>query len=866
VEAATSDWDHVTVDYLWAELEPECEHLDANHRATILDALRVAYDAHDGQARRSGEPFIIHPVAVACILGGLRMDHETIVAGLLHDTVEDTDRVTFDSVETRFGAAVRRIVEGETKVSKISSKVSKSTVVDVDGSGTCDDGDDADTGGLAPITLRRRGEADGTDLANAEANAKAEVKAGDLQHMFITMTEEVRVIIVKLADRLHNMRTLKHLKPVKQRRIAKETLEVFAPLAKLLGMYKIKNELEDLAFYYFDTEAYQEIRRRFDELTGEQNDTVLEARKTLEDAFAADEYILATTERVEVRMVQKEPYSVWKKLNESEMEVASLRDIAQLRVILHLNKNANQSGAARACYHALGVVHSIWPPIPGRMKDYIATQKANGYQALHTFVMPLGSGAESSSGSGNGSLSGNGSFSASTSGNGGLDGSGGSSSGSSSSSASGNGINGAVGVPTEAGVLLNAEGNNRAVFPLELQIFTEEMHRTSECGIAADHAIMAMWQASAGEESVSAKDIARRVAWVNSIRQWQNEFLGDLTAREFVDTITGELLGKRVFVFTPQGKVINLPKGSSVVDYAYSIHSDVGNQMIGAKVNGIVVQPSHRVSNGEVVQILTYDQSSARKRMEFHIDMLKYVHTKSARHKLIKHMRKLERELGVESNADLVGGSIDDFDGLDVIDELVTAAGDPATKSAGGGGGPAAAAAARGGAAAAARGATQDDEEMELIAPNVALSLTCRDSDGLLAVVSESLSRAGFSIKSYSGHELGKGLFEMNFVLTMRRSETADSPPSEAAIRELAEQCVAQLQKADDSVMSFVMHTFGPSSSNRPVTGSVEQQMREIDRVPGVNGVAASNGNGNGTGTDGATAVTEAGEENKSRD
>ena len=384
------DWSHVTPDWLYETIEPELSsYLSEFERTEVFHAVQLAYDAHDGQRRKSGEPFITHPVAVAGILAEQKMDHETVIAGLLHDTVEDTDRVTFESIEARFGRAVRRIVEGETKVSKVSSSVSKKTQESGGGEG-------ADPASERNPGISRKNEA-----------SKNDVQADDLREMFLAMTQEVRVIIVKLADRLHNMRTLGSLKPEKRVKISRETLLVFAPLAKLLGMYSVKNELEDLAFRWSNPEAHAETARWFDELSKRQEPTVRRAAGELRALCESDPFLKNACARVEVIPRAKELYGVYRKSQFMKKEeridskstlaerLRSVREVAQLRVVLELDDADIADGGAngvssRVCYHVLGLVHERWPPVPGRMNDYIATPKLNGYRALHTVVLPIG--------------------------------------------------------------------------------------------------------------------------------------------------------------------------------------------------------------------------------------------------------------------------------------------------------------------------------------------------------------------------------------------------------------------------------------------------------------------------------------------
>jgi (p)ppGpp synthase/HD superfamily hydrolase len=680
-------------------------HLNADEASEVRAGLQVAYDAHDGQLRKSGEPFITHPVAVACILGDMRMDRDTIIAGLLHDTVEDTVRVTFEGIEERFGTAVRRIVEGETKVSKVSSKVSKQ---------------------------------------GREGFPAADVKADDLQQMFIAMTEEVRVIIVKLADRLHNMRTLESLASHKRKRIADETLEVFAPLAKLLGMYRVKDELEALAFRWSDPESHAELLRWFDELSVSQGPVVEQAVLALRSAFARDEFLQLTCARVDVEVRCKELYSVHRRMRERRLELCDVRDVAQIRVIAHLHDltpaaASDAPPAARAalsamssgtsvCYHVLGLVHAIWPPLPGRVKDYIATPKPNGYRALHTLVLPFGS---------------------------------------------------------------------DDLFPLELQIRTAEMHRTAECGIAADSAVMARWHESARlqssadaapasgaatEAELSRDDVSRRVRWLTNLREWQTEFVGDLSAREWVDTVTGDLLvsGRRVFVFTPKGELMSLPRGSTTVDYAYHIHTDVGNRMVAAKVNGVVVPPAHVLRNAEVVDIVTYAGAPSPKLYALHASWVAQVGTRSTRHKLLKFLRDNDALCDAAAGLQTPGlapltapGGGGGWSALDPTLELDWAQVVPlgaASPSPGPGAAAAAGAeqALAGAIAGAGSGAGAPPGALySMLKSLLMLRVECGDRTGLLADVSSLITRHGLSIRAYSGKPLdeGRGTCSMGFEL-----------------------------------------------------------------------------------------------------
>ncbi|KAH7431778.1 hypothetical protein KP509_08G066100 [Ceratopteris richardii] len=539
---------------LWEDLRPTISYLSVPQLKKVRSALKLAFKAHDGQKRKSGEPFITHPVEVARILGELELDWETLAAGLLHDTVEDTNVVTFSRIEEEFGPNVRRIVEGETKVSKLGK----------------------------------------LQCAGSTA-ASRDVKADDLRQMFLAMTEEVRVIIVKLADRLHNMRTLMHMPPHKQGYIARETLQVFAPLAKLLGMYKIKSELEDLSFMYSQPDAHADLKKRVDELCNEHEEEALEAKRFLLERIADDQYLKFMGVDVKAHPLCKELYSIYKKLMECKGSIDEVRDIAQLRIILS-PKEPSRLGPlgnpGQICYHVLGLTHQMWSPVPQSMKDYIATPKPNGYQSLHTKVLPF---------------------------------------------------------------------LYENTFRLEIQIRTEEMDVIAERGIAAHYSgrssLLSSNEAGLPKESGSLMnniDLARRVSWLNAIREWQEEFVGNMSAQEFVDTVTGDLLSSRVFVFTPKGEIKNLPRGATVIDYAYQIHTDLGNNMVAAKVNGNLVSPTHTLANAEVVEVITYKGLSVKSVFHRHRQWLRHAKTRSARHKITKFLREQATLVADEITADSV--------------------------------------------------------------------------------------------------------------------------------------------------------------------------------------------------------------------
>ncbi|RTH05027.1 GTP pyrophosphokinase, partial [Thermus scotoductus] len=513
----------ITASALWDKLESLLDYLPPQDREKVREAYRFAEEAHRGQLRRSGEPYITHPVAVAEILASLRMDADTVAAGLLHDTLEDCG-VAPEELERRFGLAVRKLVEGETKVSKLYK------------------------------------------LANLEGEEK---RAEDLRQMFIAMAEDVRIIIVKLADRLHNLRTLEHMPPEKQRRIAKETLEIYAPLAHRLGMGQLKWELEDLSFRYLHPEAYHALLSRIQETQEARERIVQKAMAALEEALRKDELLQAQLQSFEVTGRPKHLYSIWKKMERDKKALEQIYDLLAVRIILDPKPTPTEEGRVlrekQVCYHVLGLVHALWQPIPGRVKDYIAVPKPNGYQSLHTTVIAL-------------------------------------------------------------------EG-----LPLEVQIRTREMHRIAEYGIAAH------WLYKEG--LTDPEELKRRVSWLKSIQEWQQEFS---SSREFVEAVTRDLLGGRVFVFTPKGRIINLPRGATPVDFAYHIHTEVGHHMVGAKVNGRIVPLSYELQNGEIVEILTSKSAHPSK------DWLEFAKTRSAKGKIRQYFRTQERQETLERGQGLL--------------------------------------------------------------------------------------------------------------------------------------------------------------------------------------------------------------------
>lgn len=490
-------------------------------------AYAFANRAHAGVLRKSGEPYIIHPVAVAVILAKLGMDTESLMAGLLHDTYEDVEWVTFEMLEDEFGPAVRRIVEGETKVSKLAKQGNR----------------------------------------NAELEDKGrDVQAENLRQMMVAMTEDLRIIVVKLADRLHNMRTMESMPPHKQVRIARETMEIFAPLAHRLGIGSIKGELEDLSFRYLHPEEYRELQTRLRTRQEERDELIAQAAAQLRDALEDDLELLEWVENIDITGRSKHLWSIYNKMQKEGKALEQIFDLLALRVILKTRpltvpegtdedkrERAEENREKRVCYHTLSVVHSMWTPLPGRVKDYIAVPKSNGYQSLHTTVI------------------------------------------------------------------------SRSGQPIEVQIRSRRMHEVAEYGVAAH------WMYKQGHKLPQKE----KQNWLNQLKEIQNE-IGD--ASDYIDAVKNDLLSQSVRVFTPKGLAVSLRAGSTPIDFAYHIHTRIGETAIGAKVNGSIVSLSHKLQNGDMVEVLT---SKAGKPSE---DWLSFVATRSAKTKIRAYSRQQKRE------------------------------------------------------------------------------------------------------------------------------------------------------------------------------------------------------------------------------
>lgn len=459
----------------------------------IEKAYNLAHDAHKNQRRRSGEPYIMHPVAVAKILFNLGMDNECIIGALLHDVVEDTE-YNIDYIKKEFGDEVALLVDGVTKLGQI------------------------------PLSTRE------------------EVQAENIRKMFIAMNEDIRVIIIKLCDRLHNMRTAKFWPEYKQREKSLETLEIYAPIAHRLGIRPIKEELEDLAIYYLDPIAYKEIEKNLS-MKKEQGEKFL---KDITQQIS--EKITPVMDNVQITSRVKSVHGIFRKVYIKGKNFEQIFDIYAVRIIVD---------SMIDCYNALGIVHDMFQPIPGRFKDYISMPKPNMYQSLHTTVL------------------------------------------------------------------------SKSGIPFEIQIRTWEMHRTAEFGIAAH------WKYKLGKGGRDRMD--NQLEWVHRILEAGNE---TENAEELVQNIKGDLSVEEVYVFTPRGDVKCLPKGSTVIDFAYAIHSAVGNKMVGAKVNGKIVNLDYQVKTGEIVEILTSNQQGKGPSR----DWLNIVKTGESRSKIRSWFKKEKRE------------------------------------------------------------------------------------------------------------------------------------------------------------------------------------------------------------------------------
>ncbi len=459
----------------------------------IQRAFELAKEAHKDQRRMSGELYIIHPVSVAYILAEFRMDVETIVAAILHDVIEDTD-ISYETIKSQFNEAVADLVEGVTKIGRI------------------------------------------------DFQSKEESQAENLRKMILAMAKDIRVVIIKLVDRLHNMRTLEYMKESKQIEKAKETLDIYAPIANRLGIQKLKGELEDLSLKYLDPRAYYDLVKKVKLKKRSRDDYINTVIGMIQDSLKKAKIATKVYGR------PKHFYSIYKKMKAQHKEFDEIYDLIAVRIIVETLPN---------CYAVIGAVHQIWNPIPGLFKDYIATPKPNNYQSIHTTV--IGPSGE----------------------------------------------------------------------PFEIQVRTEEMHKVAEYGIAAH------WKYKEGSKSKDHK-FDEKIAWIRQIIEWQQEME---TATDLMETVKVDFLNEEVYVFTPKGEVMSLPQGACPLDFAYRIHSDVGNKCVGAKVNGRIVPLNYTLKNGDIVEILTSKNSNGPSR-----DWLKIVKSANSRNKIRQFFKKAEKE------------------------------------------------------------------------------------------------------------------------------------------------------------------------------------------------------------------------------
>lgn len=479
------------------------KHHPGDSYLLVKKAYEFAENAHKDQVRKSGEPYFIHPVSVASILTELMIDAPTIAAGFLHDTVEDCKCITLEQIQKEFGDEVALLVDGVTKLDKL-------------------------------------------DFTNRE-----EQKAESLRKMILAMSKDIRVVIIKLADRLHNMRTLRFQPEERQKAIAKETLDIFAPLAHRLGMNAVKQELEDLSFKYIDPQAFHDIAQRVGLRRTEREENIRMVIGELSEKLDAQHI------HYEIDGRPKHLYSIYQKMKQGRT-FDQIYDLIAVRVLVD---------TVQDCYTVLGIVHTLWNQIPGRFKDYISVPKSNMYQSLHTTLI----------------------------------------------------------------------GGRKMPFPFEIQIRTWEMHRVAEFGVAAH------WRY---KEGGSEKDLDNKLYWLRQILDWQKE---TRDSQEFIDSLKTDLFSEEVLLFTPKGDIISIPRGATPIDFAYRIHSDVGNRCIGAKVNGRIVQLDTVLETGDRVDILTSPSAKGPS-----MDWLKIVKTQQAKAKIRQFFKKELRGENVVKGRDML--------------------------------------------------------------------------------------------------------------------------------------------------------------------------------------------------------------------
>ena len=470
----------------------------------VIKAYELAKSAHAGVFRKSGEPYIIHPIAVANILADLELDMEVIAAGLLHDVVEDTP-YTYEDIKELFGKDIADLVDGVTKLGKIKYQT------------------------------------------------KEESQAENLRKMFLAMAKDIRVILIKLADRLHNMRTLKYMPEEKAKYKAKETLEIYGGIAHRIGISKIKWELEDLALRYIDPEGYRELSEKITMKRSQRQEYIDKIVHLLEEKFKEVDI------NCEVSGRPKHFYSIYKKMKKKNKTFEEIYDLTAVRIIVDTVKD---------CYAVLGMVHTMWIPMPGRFKDYIAMPKPNLYQSLHTTV-------------------------------------------------------------------IGPDGE-----PVEIQIRTHEMHEIAENGIAAH------WKYKEGITGSQDTKMEQKLKWLRQMMEWEKDVQDP---HEFLDALKDDVFNSQVYVFTPKGDVIELPAGSTPIDFAYRVHTNVGNKCTGAKINGKIVQINYKLQNGEIVEVITSANSPGPSR-----DWLNIVQTPTARNRIRQWFKKERREENIERGTEIL--------------------------------------------------------------------------------------------------------------------------------------------------------------------------------------------------------------------
>ena len=497
----------------FSQLKEKAQYLPPEKMTLVEDAYNFAQKAHQGQVRKSGEPYFEHPLQTALILAELQLDASALAAALLHDVPENCG-IEIAEIEAKFGPEVAKLVDGTTKLGKLSR--------------------------------------------TASGVASGGVQAENLRKMLVAMAEDLRVVFIKLADRLHNMRTLGALSPEAQHSIAQETLEIYAPLAHRLGIWELKWQLEDLSLRYLEPKKYRQIASLVAARRAQREDFIAQVIKILEGEFERANL------RAEVSGRPKHIYSIYRKMEKyaaQDKHFDDIHDLLALRVL---------ASTVPDCYHVLGIIHSLWHPLPGEFDDFIANPKPNGYQALHTVVMCLGT------------------------------------------------------------------------IPLEVQIRTRDMHHIAEYGLAAH------WRYKGGEKT----DIhfEEKIAWLRQLIDWHRELAG---TEEFLESVKTDIFIDQVFVYTPKGEIKDLPKGSTPLDFAYRVHTELGHRCIGAKVNGKLVPLNYQLNNGDVVDIVTSKTAKAPSR-DWLNPHLGYIKTSHAAEKIKQWFRRQERAENIERGRELL--------------------------------------------------------------------------------------------------------------------------------------------------------------------------------------------------------------------